>query len=93
MVIDRVKSRGLPLVSCPHTRGLQLDNVINNIVDNHRVVCTQTRPQSTQGQPTQGQPTHGQQTHGQQSHGQQTHRQQSHGQQAQGHYKEKAMGK
>ena len=39
MVVNRLRAKGLPLIACPHTRGLQLENVINGIVDSHSVMC------------------------------------------------------
>ena len=53
MVVERLKTRGLPLIACPHTRGLQLENVINGIVDSHIVTCTQ--PSQQQAGPSQQQ--------------------------------------
>ncbi|XP_072049348.1 uncharacterized protein [Amphiura filiformis] len=42
MVTEHLRSKGLPLIACPHTRGLQLENIINGIVDSHRVTCTES---------------------------------------------------
>ena len=53
MVVDRLKAKGLPLIPCSHTRGLQLENIINGIVDSHSVMCTQ--PSQQQPGPSQQQ--------------------------------------
>ena len=53
MVVDRLKTKGLPLIPCSHTRGLQLENIINGIVDSHSVMCTQ--PSQQQPGPSQQQ--------------------------------------
>ncbi|XP_072049349.1 uncharacterized protein [Amphiura filiformis] len=45
MVKEHLKSKGLPLIACPHTRRLQLENIINGIVESHRVTCTQPMQQ------------------------------------------------
>ncbi|XP_072049352.1 uncharacterized protein [Amphiura filiformis] len=49
MITDRLRSKGLPLIACAHTRGFQLQNIINGIVESHRVTCKQPNQVQHQG--------------------------------------------
>ena len=40
MVHNYLRKNRLPLIACPHTRGLHLDNIIKGIADSHRITCS-----------------------------------------------------
>ncbi|XP_072049354.1 uncharacterized protein [Amphiura filiformis] len=54
MVLDRLKSKGLPPSACCHTKGLQLDTIISGIVDSHSVMCAQSSKQLQEAGDTVG---------------------------------------